>query len=73
MGINQLNDGTALVRFKTITTNKTAKSDKKSRVLQAVIKWEFKNIPASLKERDDNPLGFFVTYYQESPVNAENN
>lgn len=73
LGINQLNDNTALVRFRTITTNKSAKDDKKIKELQAVIKWEYANAPASLKERDDNPLGFFVTYYQESPVYAENN
>lgn len=73
LGINQLNDNTALVRFKTITTNKAAKDDKKIKELQAVVKWEYANSPASLKERDDNPLGFFVTYYQESPVYAETN
>lgn len=73
LGINQLNDNTALIRFKTITINKSAKDDKKISELQAVIKWEYANSPASLKERDDNPLGFFVTYYQESPVYAENN
>jgi type IV secretory pathway component VirB8 len=73
LGINQLSDNTALVRFKTITINKTTKSDKKTKDLQAVIKWQFIDTPASLKDRDDNPLGFFVTYYQESPVYADNN
>lgn len=73
IGISQLNDNTALVRFKTITVNKNAKNDKKTKDLQAVIKWQFVDSPASLKDRDDNPLGFFVTYYQESPVYAENN
>jgi type IV secretory pathway component VirB8 len=73
LGISQLNYNTALVRFKTITVNKSAKNDKKTKDLQAVIKWQFVDAPASLKDRDDNPLGFFVTYYQESPVYAENN
>lgn len=73
LGINQLSENTALVRFKTITVNKTTKSDKKIKDLQAVIKWQFIDTPASLKDRDDNPLGFFVTYYQESPVYADNN
>lgn len=72
-GINQLNDHTALVRFTTVTINKLTKNDQKTRELQAVLKWEFKNTTASLKERDMNPFGFFVTYYQESPVNVENN
>lgn len=73
LGINQLNENTALVRFRTLTISKSDKSDKKINELQAVIKWEFSNITASLQDRDDNPLGFFVTYYQESPVYAENN
>ena len=58
LGIDQSNENTALVRFRTITYSKVTKNDKKSKDLQAVIKWEFKNVPTSLMERDENPLGF---------------
>jgi type IV secretion system protein VirB8 len=73
LGINQLNEKTALVRFKTITHHKTNKNDVKVEDLQAVVKWEFNNFPASLKDSDKNPLGFFVTYYKVTPVYLDSN
>jgi type IV secretory pathway component VirB8 len=69
--INKLNQNTALVRFKVITRNRTNLNDIKTENYQAVVKWEYKNINMDFKDRDKNPFGFFVTYYQKSPVFAE--
>lgn len=70
LGINQLNDNTALVRFKVITHHKNNASDIKTEDLQAIVKWVFNNPEESLKDRDQNPLGFYVTYYQVSPIQS---
>ena len=69
---NQLNKNTALVRFKTITHNRTNPNDTKTEDFQAVIKWEYQNIKESLPDREKNPLGFSVSYYQISPIVTEN-
>jgi len=69
--INQLNENTALVRFSTVTQNKNVKQDRRHENMQAVIKWKYQENSSSLKERDINPLGFLVTYYQESPLYVE--
>ena len=66
--INQLNANTALVRFKTVTRSKTNLTDVKTDEFQAIVKWEYRNPATSLIERDKNPLGFIVNYYQVSPV-----
>lgn len=69
--INQLNDHSALVRFSTLTHNRTTSSDVKKEDFQAVIKWEYENPANALSDRDKNPLGFTVTFYQVSPINSQ--
>jgi type IV secretion system protein VirB8 len=69
---NQLNANTALVRFRTITHNRSNINDVKTDDFQVVIKWQYKNYKESLPDRDKNPLGFTVTYYQQSPLFTEN-
>ena len=68
LGINQLNDNAALVRFKTTTHYKSNKNGTKVEDLQAVVKWKFDQAPANQQDRDKNPLGFYINYYQVSPV-----
>lgn len=65
---NQLNLNTALVRFKTTTYSRTNLNDVKTDDYQVVIKWQYQNNKESLPDRDKNPLGFTVTYYQLSPL-----
>lgn len=67
LGINKLNDETALVRFKTVTHDKQTQNSK-TEDFQAVVKWSFQNVAHTLADRDKNPLGFMVNYYQVSPV-----
>lgn len=71
LGQNKLNNNTALIRFKTTTHNRNIPTEVKTEDFQAVVKWEYKNIKESLSDRDLNPLGFNVTYYQVSPVVTE--
>jgi len=71
LSINSLNDNTALVRYQTRLHNKSEVNEVKTEDWQAVIKWKYVNDKASLNDRDKNPLGFTVTYYQVSPVFAE--
>lgn len=68
LSINQLNTNTAIVRFKTTIHSKSDVNDKKIEEMQAVIKWKYSSAPADIDYRDINPLGFYVTYYQVSPV-----
>jgi type IV secretion system protein VirB8 len=68
LGQNQLNANTALVRFRTLTHSKANPADVKTDDYQVVIKWQYRNSQATLSERDTNPLGFTVTYYQVSPL-----
>lgn len=68
LSINQLNSNTAIVRFKTKIHSKSDANDVKSDEMQAVVKWRYASPPADLDYRDINPLGFYVTYYQVSPV-----
>jgi len=70
--INQLNSNTALVRFKILTHNKSNSNEVKQEDYQTVIKWDYRDSAGSLKDRDKNPLGFTVTYYQTSSVLPEN-
>ncbi len=70
LGINQLNNNTALVRFRVITHHKSNVNETKTEDLQAIVKWTFENPEESLKDRDLNPLGFYVNYYQVSPINS---
>jgi type IV secretion system protein VirB8 len=70
--INRLNNNTALVRYQIITHNKMNLNEDKTEEFQAVIKWEYGKPSEILENRDKNPLGFFVTYYQPSPVFAAN-
>jgi type IV secretion system protein VirB8 len=71
LSINQLNADTAIARYQTITHNKSNVNDVKLEDWQVIVKWEYKNPAESLAERDKNPLGFKVNYYQNSPVFAE--
>jgi type IV secretion system protein VirB8 len=73
LGINQLDDRTALIRFYTTTHHRTNVTEFKKEDFQAVIKWEYHNHPESLEDRDLNPLGFMVTYYHVTPVNTSIN
>lgn len=72
LSVNPLNPNAALVRFQTIThqrnTNETKQAD-----FQAVIKWDYQTPSKEMEDRDHNPLGFFVTYYQVAPVFANKN
>lgn len=72
VGIDKLNDHTALVRFKVITHNKNDFNDTKTKDWHAVVNWKYINVPDSLQDRDKNPLGFKVTYYQLEPVFSDN-
>lgn len=71
MSINQLNPNTALVRYQTLTHNKNNLAETKTDDWETVVKWEYVNPSESLEERDKNPLGFSVIYYQNSPVFSE--
>lgn len=73
LSINQLNQNTAIVRFKTTTKSKTENSEAKIEELQAVVKWKYTTPPDDIDYHDVNPLGFYVTYYQVSPVIGESN
>ena len=68
LSVNQLNDKTAVARFRETTHNRANVSDVKTTDWQVILKWEYVNPNESLAERDKNPLGFKVTYYQISPV-----
>jgi type IV secretion system protein VirB8 len=68
ISINQLNDKTALVRFDVSTHANANTNDVKTESFQAVVKWDYTDVAMSLSDRDLNPLGFNVTYYQVSPV-----
>lgn len=69
--INQLNQDTALIRFKVTTHDRTNPNEMIKKDYQAVLKWHYQlSHDASL--RDKNPLGFEVTYYQMTPVQPEN-
>jgi type IV secretion system protein VirB8 len=72
LSINQLNSNTAMARFKTMTHDKNNPADIKTEDWQVVLKWEYVNPAESQQERDKNPLGFHITYYQLSPVFAGN-
>ncbi|MCD6040273.1 MAG: virB8 [Gammaproteobacteria bacterium] len=72
LSINQLNAHTALARFHVVTHPKEDTAAVKQADFQVVLKWDYQNTKATLQERDLNPLGFRVTYYQASPVFAEN-
>lgn len=71
LSINQLNPNTAIARFQTALVNKDNFNDTKKEDWQAVIKWDYVDRAVPLSDRDKNPLGFTVTYYQVSPVFAE--
>lgn len=68
LSVNQLNDQTAVARFRESTHNRANVADVKTTDWQVILKWEYVNPNESLAERDKNPLGFKVTYYQLSPV-----
>ncbi|MBV9576408.1 MAG: type IV secretion system protein [Gammaproteobacteria bacterium] len=68
LGINQLNENTAMARYQTITHNKNELNEIKTEDWQVILKWEYTNPSESLEERDKNPLGFKITYYQNSPI-----
>jgi type IV secretion system protein VirB8 len=70
--INPLNANTALARFRILTHPKDDTLHSKPSDFQVVIKWDYQNKKASLEERDLNPLGFRVTYYQASPLFTDN-
>lgn len=72
-GINQLNDKTALVRYQVITHHKSMQQDTKTEDFQSVVKWAFNTAPTTQEDHDKNPLGFFVTHYQVSPVYTDKN
>ena len=72
LSINPLNSNTALVRFKTVTRDKERTIEAKTENYQAIVKWDYHNSKASLQERDLNPLGFRVTYYQVTSVYSDN-
>ncbi len=72
LSVNQLNLNTALARFKILTHPKENAVHFKQTDFQAVIKWDYQNNKATLQERDLNPLGFRVTYYQVSPLFTDN-
>jgi type IV secretion system protein VirB8 len=72
LSINQLNTNTALARFRILTYPKDDTAHVKQTDFQVVMKWEYQNTKASLEERDLNPLGFRVTYYQASPLFTDN-
>ena len=71
LSINQLNEKTAMVRYQTITHNKNNLNEVKNEDWQVILRWEYINPSESLAERDKNPLGFKITYYQNSPVFAD--
>ncbi len=68
ISINQLNDQTAMARFDVSTHAVSSPNDVKTESFQAVVRWDYQDVAASLADRDINPLGFTVTYYQLSPV-----
>lgn len=70
-GIDKLNEQTALVRFKIITHNSSDVNERKAKDWHAIVRWRYVNDPATLPDRDKNPLGFKVTYYQLEPVYTE--
>jgi type IV secretion system protein VirB8 len=72
LSINQLNTNTALARFRTLTHPKEDTAHAKQADFQVVVKWDYQNNKAALQERDLNPLGFRVTYYQVSPLFTDN-
>lgn len=72
LSINQLNANTALGRFRILTHPKEDTARVKQADFQAVVKWDYQNTKATLQERDLNPLGFRVTYYQASPLFTDN-
>ncbi|MCE3237826.1 MAG: virB8 [Gammaproteobacteria bacterium] len=72
LSINQLNANTALARFRILTHPKDDPTHVKSADFQVVMKWDYQNTKSSLEERDLNPLGFKVTYYQASPLFTDN-
>jgi len=69
--INQLNTDTALIRFKINTYDRTNSGEVSAKDYQAVLKWRYQ-LSDNPELRDKNPLGFQVTYYQITPVQAEN-
>jgi type IV secretion system protein VirB8 len=71
LSINSLNKNTAIARYQTLLHNKDDVNDVKTEDAQAVIKWDYIDRAKPPAERDKNPLGFTVTYYQISPVFAE--
>lgn len=71
--INALNDNTALVRFQTITRNRNTTNDIERHDFEAVLKWNYQMPSKDILEHDNNPLGFFVTYYKVTPVFTEKN
>jgi type IV secretory pathway component VirB8 len=71
LSINQLNTNTAIARYQTMTHNKGNLGEVKTEDWQVIVKWDYANPSESLKERDKNPLGFRITYYQNSPVFSE--
>lgn len=72
LSINQLNANTALARFRTLTHPKEDTARVKQADFQVVVKWDYQNTKVPLQERDLNPLGFRVTYYQASPLFTDN-
>jgi len=67
LSISKLSDSAALVRFDTVTKNKVSGSVK-TEAWNVVIKWRYALLTETTPQRDKNPLGFQVTYYQVNSV-----
>lgn len=68
LSVNQLNDNTAVARFRETTHSRFNANEIKTTDWQVILKWDYVNPSESLADRDKNPLGFKVSYYQLSPV-----
>lgn len=63
-----LNDNTAEVHFEKIQHDKDSGQETRQSLV-AIVKWRYDNMKTTQSQRDKNPLGFQVTYYQPTYVN----
>jgi type IV secretion system protein VirB8 len=70
IAISKLSEDTASVRFQKILHDRTAGTTQTAE-REAIVKWQYQANVEEQKLRDRNPLGFYITYYQSSPVSLE--
>jgi type IV secretion system protein VirB8 len=71
LAVSQLSADTASVRFQKILHDRQAGTTQIAE-REAIIKWHYQRKADSQKMLDRNPLSFYVTYYQSSPVSLDN-